>query len=390
MFNPFSSEFRRNPYATYSRLRQRDPVHWNQVARAWLVFRYRDVDAILRDHERFSSNLQNDPLRRAQDDIVETTSILMLDPPDHTRLRALITHVFTRRTLEEYRPRIDTLCEQLLSEHGSSGAFDLVTALAQPLPIIVIAELLGVSAADRAQFRHWSRLLGQSLLPRQTLDLKRQSAHADKQLAAYFREVIARRRQHPGNDLISALIALERADAPMTEAEMLAILRLLLIAGHETTSSLISNSVHALLTHPEQWESLRARSSLAASAVRETLRFDAPVQVTRRIAVHQALVGTTAVQAGQRVFPMLGSANRDPDVFDRPDVFDIERTQSEALPFGRGIHHCIGTALAHMEGTLALTHLVRRFPTLRLANDPPRYRKHLMLRGLDTLPVIAT
>ncbi len=388
VFNPMTTEFRRDPYATYRRLREQDPVHWNGVARAWLVFRHRDVDTILRDHDRFSSNLHHDPLRQADDDIVDTPSMLMLDPPEHTRLRALITHAFARRALVDIRPRIETLCDQLLAPHvARADAFDLVTALAKPLPLIVIAEMLGVSTADHARFNHWSRLLGQSLLPRQTADLKRQSARADKELAAYFREVIAARRARPGPDLISALIAVEQAGDRMTEAEMLAMLRLLLIAGHETTSSLISNGVHALLTHPEQWEMLCERPALADSAVKETLRYDAPVQATRRIALVDTTIGAVSVQRGQRVFPMIGAANRDPAVFARPAHFDITRTQSAALAFGRGIHRCVGATLAHMEGTIALAHLARHVPGLRLTEDRPLYRKHLMLRGLETLRV---
>lgn len=394
-YNPLSARIARNPYPKYAELRRRAPVHWSPLLDAWVVTRYTHVDTILRDQKCFS----NDPRQRRRTRVPRTTamveqgsaqSMLLSDPPDHTRLRALVSKAFTPQAITALVPRLTALVETLLDAIPDPSHFDLIETLAYPLPVMVMAELLGIPPADRAQFKRWSERRARLIEPTITPAEIRAANQAMHEMDTYFRHVIAARRQEPRDDLISTLVAVEEAGDRLTLDEMLGLLRLLLIAGNETTTNLISNGLYALLQHPDQWQMLRANPSLIDSAIDECLRYDTPVQIDFRTALEATELGRHTLQRGQGVMLLLGAANRDPDAFSDPERFDITRRDANHLAFGRGLHHCLGAQLARAEGRLAFTALLNRFPTLRLGQQPPRYKNTVVLRGLQTLPLRAT
>jgi cytochrome P450 len=309
------------------------------------------------------------------------------DPPDHTRLRALVQKAFTPRMIDQLRPRIITIVGELLERIAErEGQFDLIADLAYPLPVVVIAELLGVPPEDRSVFREWSSVLAASLDPLVSPELMARVYPARQALHAYLRGIIAQRRREPRSDLISALVGVEERGDVLSEPELVVMCTLLLIAGHETTVNLIGNGMLALLRHPEQLERLRRSPELIGTAVEELLRFDSPVQLTGRRVTAPAEIGGRMIPAGDFVLPLLGAANHDPAVFADPAKLDIGRAPNPHVAFGRGIHFCLGAPLARVEGQLAIGALVRRFPKLTLAGEPAR-RNQITLRGLSSLPV---
>jgi cytochrome P450 len=313
--------------------------------------------------------------------------MLVSDPPDHTRLRALVQKAFTPRMIDQLRPRIVTVVAELLDRMAErQGPVDLIAEFAYPLPVVVIAELLGVPAEDRVKFQEWSALLAASVDPLISSELMDRVTWAREALHAYLREIIAERRQQPRSDLISALVAVEERGDVLSEPELVVMCTLLLVAGHETTVNLIGNGVLALLRHPDQLERLRADPSLIGSAVEELLRFDAPVQLTGRIAVEPVQIEGQTIEPGQWILPLLGGANHDPAQFAEPERLDLGRNPNPHVAFGRGIHFCLGAPLARLEGQIAIGALVRRFRTLALAGEPVR-RDQITLRGLKSLPV---
>jgi hypothetical protein len=386
-FDPSAVEFIRDPYPVYARLREHEPVYWSDIMRGWVLTGYEHVDAVVRDFAGFSSDLRHDPLTAPERRLPGPPILVMLDPPDHTRLRALVTRAFARRAVELLRPRIEALTGELLDAVHGRDAFDVMDALALPLPAIVIAELLGVPSADRDRFKRWSLTLIRSVEPVQTEERLAEGAEAQRMMSEFLAGIMEQRRRAPENDLISELLAVEEAGDRLSPGETMTMVRLLLVGGHETTTDLIGNGLLALLRHPEQMARLRSRPELMASAVEEILRYDAPVQYLRRVALAPFRLGDREIEPGQRVFPMLGAANRDPAVFDRPEQLDIERTPNRHLAFGRGIHHCVGAALARLEAAVALEQVLARFGSISLVEDPPRHRPQIMLRGLETLPV---
>ena len=390
-YNPLSAGMAQDPYPDYARLRERSPVHRSRLMNAWVFSRYDDVDTVLRDHRRFSSDPRKRTLSRRQQAILpgpDDYTMLFLDPPDHTRLRALVNKAFTRRAVNALEPHIRGLVSSLLDEVDPNG-FDLMEAVANPLPVIVIAEMLGVPPEDRARFRVWSAQRARLLEPTISAREREIAAEAGKAFADYFRPIIQARRAAPENDIVSALAQAEEEGDVLTEHEMLNMLRLLLIAGNETTTNLIGNGLLALLRNPGELERLRADPSLIPAAVEELLRFDSPVQTDFRGALEDCEVNGAPVRRGENVVLLIGAANRDPAAFEEPDRLDVGRSEGSHISFGRGIHHCIGAPLARLEGRIFLEVLLERFASLRLLAERPAYRGGVVLRGLEFLPVAA-
>ena len=382
--HPLLVQFREDPYPLYRYLHAAAPVQWSDVLDAWTLARYADVVESLTD-PRFSA----DRAPEVDEGYSIARSMLVSDPPDHTRLRALVQKAFTPRMVEQLRPRIGSIVRELIERIGTRGGqFDVITDLAYPLPVMVIAELLGVPPEDRETFRDWSAALAASLDPLVSQELAQRAAEARDALHGYLRGIIAERRRAPRADLISALVAVEERGEILSEPELVVMCTLLLIAGHETTVNLIGNGMLALIQHPEQYAQLREAPALIGTAVEELLRFDSPVQLTGRIASEPLEIGGQLIEAGQWVLPLLGAANRDPQQFAQPERLDLTRNPNPHLGFGRGIHFCLGAPLARLEGQVAIAALVQRFGTLELAAPPVR-RDQITLPGLRSLPVSA-
>ena len=391
-YNPLSPSVYTDPYPTYERLRDKDPVHWSPLMDSWVFSRYKHVDGILRDHKRFS----NDTSKRGNPshidesfDLANQPSMLFRDPPDHTRLRALVSRAFTPAVVEGLAGHIRAIADDLLDQIDDPSAFDLMEAIAAPLPVIVIAELLGVPTEDRPQFQIWSRHRARGLEPNITDQERRLVTEAGKELDAYFLGIIDQRRREPQDDLISGLVAAEEAEDKLSQAELLAMLRLLLVAGNETTTKLIGNGMLALLRNPGQLEVLRQSPDLMPSAIEELLRYDAPVQLDVRVALEDVEFDGRDVKKGQGIMVLLGSANRDPEVFSEPDRLDLTRQEANHISFGRGIHHCLGASLARLEGRLTFEAIMERFANIRMQTDRPVFRDNIILRGLEVLPISA-
>ena len=389
-YNPLSAQMAQNPYPSYANLRARDPVHRSRLMNAWVFTRYADVDTILRDYRHFSSDPCNGELSRRQRAALPAPDdypMLFLDPPDHTRLRALVNKAFTPRAINALEPHIRSLVETLLDDIDDPTGFDLMEVLAHPLPVIVIAEMLGVPPEDRAQFRVWSNRRARQLEPTISAQEREVAAAAAEALDAYFRPIIKQRRAAPQDDIVSALAHAEEQGDTLTEREMLTMLRLLLVAGNETTTNLIGNGLLALLQHPDQFAKLRDDPSTIPTAVEELLRFDSPVQTDFRYALADCEVNGFPVRPGQNIVLLLGAANRDPEVLEDPDRLEVGRREGNHLSFGRGIHHCLGAPLARLEGRIVLETLLERFSSLRLLADRPQFRDSIVLRDLRSLPV---
>lgn len=389
-FNPMDPEFLANPYPTYHRLRAEDPVHRSPLG-FWILTRYDDVASSLRD-PRFAKEAIASFVAARFGMALPGIGISMLDrdPPDHTRLRGLVSKAFTPRVVERLRPHVQQIVDGLLDRVEGAGSMDLIEAFAYPLPVIVICQMLGVPVEHRERFKQWgldiARGLDSILLPPDSEVLARSTA-SRRALSEYFRELIAERRASPREDLLSALIAAEEAGDKLNEEELLATCILLLVAGHETTVNLIGNGTLALLRHPDQLQRLRERPELISSAVEELLRYDGPVQRTARIPSEDVTIGGQTIAKGEMVMPFIGAADRDPAQFPDPDRLDIARADNRHIAFGWGIHFCLGAPLARVEGQLAIHTLVQRLPKLALATDTPEYRQSLTLRGLAALPV---
>jgi pimeloyl-[acyl-carrier protein] synthase len=390
-FNPMDPEFVADPYPTYHRLRAEDPVHHSPLG-FWVLTRYADVMGMLRDPRLIKEPIAAFVAARFGMAVPPGLGLSMLDrdPPDHTRLRGLVSKAFTPKALETLRPHIQQIVDDLLAHAGGKGQMDLIEEFAYPLPVRVICEMLGVPVADHERFKQWgldvARGLDAIMLPAESEVAKRSMAgrHA---LAAYFRELIAERRAAPRDDMLSALIAAEEAGDKLNEEELLATCILLLVAGHETTVNLIGNGTLALLRHPDQLRKLRENPALIGTAVEELLRYDGPVQRTARIPSEDVTIGGQTIGKGEMVMPFLGAADRDPAQFRDPDRLDITRADNRHIAFGMGIHFCLGAPLARMEGQIAINTLVQRLPKLGLATDRPEFRQSLTLRGLQALPV---
>jgi cytochrome P450 len=392
LFDPLTPEFHANPYPFYRRLRETDPVHLSQLG-LWVLTRYDDCVASLRD-PRFGRDGFEAILAAQYGEESETgrlpRSMLFRDPPDHTRLRALVNRAFTPRVIEGMRGQIQSVVDRLLDAVARRGHMDVIADLAYPLPVTVICDMLGVPVGDHEQIKDWSSDIIRSLdaigIPSDDAIVERGRV-GRRGIADYFRTLLPERRRHPRADLLSSLIAVEEQGDRLTEGELLATCVLLFIAGHETTVNLIGNGLLALLQHPTELERLRAEPGLIGSAVEELLRFDSPVQRTARITNAEVEVGGRTLPKGAFVVTAIGAANRDPVHFPDPDRLDIGRADNRHIAFGFGIHFCLGAPLARVEGQLALGALMRRMPKLRLARTDLEWRESSTLRGLKALPV---
>lgn len=397
-FNPLDPAVHADPYPQYRLLREHAPLYESPFG-FWLLSRYEDIAAALRDprlgHAMDETAVMLKTMVGPGTITIDEFSRWMLfrDPPDHTRLRRLVSKAFTPRAIEMLRPRIqgivDRLVDELVAVLGDGGIGDLVEGLALPLPVTVISELLGLPAEDRAQAREWAEAVAQALDPIVTEEQAIRSDAAVVGLTAYLKDVIAERRRSPGGDLLSELVLAEDEGGHLSESELISTVALLFGAGHETTRNLIGNGMLALIANPAEMARLRAAPAMIRPAIEELLRYDSPVQNTGRVAKEDAQVGRWQIPKGQPVALLLGAGNRDPAVFDDPERLDVGRPDVKPLSFGGGIHFCLGAMLARLEGQVAFTALLARAPELELATETLQWRPHITLRGLSSLPVRA-
>src|SRR5438552_734045 len=393
-----NAKFKANPFPFYAQLRAEAPVFPVTVPmptkqRAWLVTRYSDVQDVLKD-ARFSKDPRNaltpeqlkkvpwvppmfKPLER---------NMLDLDSPDHTRLRALVHKAFTPRMIEQMRDQIQALTNELLDAAEPKGSMDLIADFALPLPLTIIGHILGVPAKDNDKFHRWTK----TLLSAETNMNYVVLIPTIMRFMGYMKKLIKERRAHPKDDLVTALIQAKDGSDKLSEDEVLAMIFLLLIAGHETTVNLIGSGSLALLQHPDQLEKLRSEPAVIKPAIEELVRFVCPVEMaTERYAREDITIAEITIPRGELVMAVIGSANRDANYFDNPDSLDITRKNNKHLAFGHGAHFCLGASLARLEGEIAISTLIQRMPNLRLSLPPDqlRWRGTFLLRGLEALPV---
>jgi cytochrome P450 len=386
-FNPFDPDFRANPYPHFPALLDGPPRQLNLFMPTTVIARYADVVGVLHDHERFTVRRPEIPFRERIDPFGGAPTILTADPPVHSRLRKLVSKAFTPRRVRELEPRIREITAGLLSDVTNSSELEAMATLANPLPVIVIAELLGVSADDHAQFKKWSNDLISSFGQEMATGPSPAGLAAKESLRRYLADAIKHRTASPADDLISALVTARDESDALSENELLAFVVLLLLAGNETTTNLIGNGLLALCRHPEQQQRLRDNRELIPKAIEEMLRYDPPVQMTIRVPTVDTNVGGTDIAAGTVAFILLAAANRDPAHFATPDQFDVARDPNEHVSFGEGIHFCLGAPLARLEGAIAIEAMLGKFPRLQLANPQAKmeYRGSMALRGLAEL-----
>jgi cytochrome P450 len=389
-----------DPYPTYERLRRDHPVFQSALGPI-VISRYDDCLAALRDprlgrglhvkppegHYVSLSSFQADESRRDQIREALTTSLLFLDPPEHTRLRGLVSRVFTPQRVDRLREGAEAAVARLLDDLAEAGEADVLSVVGFPLPVAVIGDLVGVPEADRARFQGLVRAAASVLEPIVDDATFEAGVAAQAEMRAYFHDLLAERRAQPQDDLISALATARESDDRLTDAEVVSTIILLFAAGFETTRNLIGNGLLALLRHPDELERWRADPGLDRSAVDELLRWDSPVQLNTRTALEPADVAGETLEVGAAVVILPGAANRDPARFDDPDRFDLGRVDNVPLSFGWGVHHCLGAALARMEGAVTFRGLLDRFTSIEQVDDEPRWRDSLTLRGLDELRV---
>jgi cytochrome P450 len=383
--------FQRDPDPVLDDLRERDPVHHDEQLARWLLTRHDDVDALLRDR-----SLSADPRNGGAGTFMSLfaspdgrePSILLLDAPEHDRLRGLVSKAFTPRAIEQMRTRIQEIADDLLDAVAGAASFDLIGAFAGPLPTIVIAEMLGVDPADRADFKRWSDDGVMAFDPLLTPEMREHVLASNAEREAYLGRSIAQRRAEPRPDLISSLIAVEEDGVRLNDEEIVTMCALLLAAGNVTTTDLIGNGTPALLQSPEQLQKLRDDPSVIRNAVEEMLRFDSPVVDPGRIPLGPVEIRGCPIGAGESIVPVIGAANHDPAVYPDPHRFDITRADTHHQSFGGGIHFCLGAPLARLEAQLAVNALVQRFPKLRLTDEPLEYRRIPGFRGLVRLNVL--
>ena len=394
-FNPFLGEFRADPYPAYAALRAHDPVYFSPSLRGWILTRHADAAAVFQDGrfaaDRTQSNLfrRLKPFRAVRPDFTAaiTSSLLMIDPPRHTRLRRLVNKAFTPRVVDNLRPRIQAIVDELLDRAAPKRAMDLMRDLASPLPVRVIAEMLGIPPEDHEDFKRWSDALTVLVDPMQGEGGFAPAESAFEALSTYLRRVFDERRRAPRDDLMSALVGVEEQGDALSDAELLSLSGLILGAGHETTTNLLGNAVVALLRHPAERRRVQDDPSLVANAVEEILRYDSPVQLTDRVATEDCEIAGHKVRKGVLVALVLGAANRDPERFPEPDRLDVGRANIQHLAFGHGAHFCLGAALARAEAQIALSTLLTRFPDLNGDAGRIEWKRSMVLRGPTSLPV---
>jgi cytochrome P450 len=376
-----------DPYPTFALLRHETPALWHEPTGQYLALTYALSNAVLRDRRFGRVWREKEPAERFEPfNNLHRNQMMETEPPDHTRLRSLVAKAFARGHVERLRPRVQELADDLLDRVADRDEFDLIEDFAEPLPVAVIAELLGVPEADRHLLRPWSQSIVKMYEYGRTTQIEDEAIDSAAAFADYMRDLAAERRADPQDDLISHLALAEDRGQTLSPDELVASAILLLNAGHEASVNAFGNGVVTLLDHPDQLARLRADESLVPTALEEMIRFDAPLQLFERTASEDMQVGEVTVRAGERVAALLGSANRDPAAFDHADVFDVGRTPNHHIGFGAGLHHCLGAPLARMELQISLPTLLRRFPRLAPAGEPVR-RPTFVLRGYQRVPL---
>jgi hypothetical protein len=395
-----SKEFLSDPYPVLHRLREADPVHWSESVGGWVVTRYDDIVGTFKDVTHYSNEGR---LARAVEylpaasranlktfeDHYRTKGLLHSDPPDHTRLRALVTKAFSPRIVEAMRPRIQAIVNELLDSVQSDGGMDAIADLAVPLPITVLAEIFGVPPGGRMRFKGWADdLLAFQGVNKPAVEILQRAQKALVEIRAYLSELVHERQRAPREDLLSQLVAAESEGDKLSESELLNTCITLLVAGHETSTSLVGNGLYTLLRNPDQWKLLQADPSLINSAIEEVLRFESPVSRQPRLMKDDVELNGKRIRRGEMVFQMLNAANRDPAQFTDPDHFDIRRQKNRHIAFGLGIHFCVGAVLARCEGQIVFQTLMQRCPNIGLVQDSPDWDlQKRNSRMLKTLPV---
>lgn len=387
-FQLFSKEFTKNPYPAYAKMRKDEPVHkmrFPDGQLGWLITRYEDAVEIMKDprvikdvSKLFGGNMDSGS--------VFMHNMLFSDPPDHKRLRGLVQKAFTPQMISGMRGRIQEITDDLLDEAAKGTRMNLIDDFAFPLPIIVISEILGIPTEDRDKFRIWSNSLIEGSNGEHAAEMFQHVNEFIQYLSEWFEKV----RKNPSEDLISQLILAEDEGDQLTERELYGVVTLLIIAGHETTVNLIGNSILALLEHPDQFDLLKEHPDRIHQAIEETLRFNGPVEFsTSRWANEDMEFRGQMIKRGELIIISLNSANHDPEVFENPDLFDISREKSPHLAFGKGIHLCLGAPLARLEGEIAITSLMQRFPEMNLAvgKDELEWRPGMIVRGVKEIPL---
>ena len=381
-----AQETKNNPHSFYAQLREVDTLYYVEEMDSWILTTYEDALWLLKDPRFTKDRRKLSQLTGEQNPEAEMAehmrNMLMVDPPDHTRLRALVSKAFTPRMIEQMRPRIQQIADELLDVVQEQGQMDLIASFAYPLPITVISEMLGIPVADRQRFRTWTQAI---------INMQEEGRrNALPEFLGYIHTLLDEKRAHPGNDLISSLVQVKEQGDQLQENELVSMIFLLIVAGHETTVNLLGNGTLALLQHPDQLQKLLSDPSLITTAVEELLRYTAPVSLSdERWASEDIEIHGKLIRKGQQVVAALISANADPQQFPAGETLDITRSENQHLAFGKGIHFCLGAPLARLEGQIAFSTLLRRLPNLRLDRDPAQmiWNINPMLRGLTSLPV---
>lgn len=395
-FDPLSPEFKRNPYPTYATLREEAPIFFDDNMRFWFVSRHEDVSAILRDR-RFGRTIEHIMTREeaglpprnpayASFHKLGAHSMFDKEPPDHTRLRSLVHKVFTPRRVELLRGKIEGFSNDLIDKAEPNGRMDLLEDFAVPIPVTVIAEMLGIPEADRYHLRPWSNDIVKLYELNHTPEQAQKAIKAAEDFSDYLRNLARQRKRDPQDDLITALATVEEAGDVLTEDELISTCVLLLNAGHEATVNVMGNGMLALFKNPDQLAMLRENPALLPTAVEELMRYDSPLQLFRRWVLEDVTYKGVEFKQGQEIALLFGSANRDPLVFDQPDTLDITRQENPHISFSLGIHYCLGAPLARLELQTSFAALLRRLPNLRLEAEP-EYREGYVIRGLQELIV---
>jgi cytochrome P450 len=393
LFQLLDQEVLANPYPLYHRLQNEDPVHWDPFLHTWVVTRYEDVMTVL---QHFSASRTPTPEQLTALGLSALTPLaevlvrqmLFLDAPAHGRIRGLVSKAFTPRRVEKLRSHIQDITKSLLDAVQAQGHMDVIANLAYPLPAIVTAEMLGLPTSDWEQLTTWSAIFAEALG-----NFQHNPEHAPQvmrsleEMCAYFHGAIRKHRQHPQDDLVSALLTAEVDGDSLTEEEVVANSIMLMTGGQETTTNLIGNGILTLLRHPDQLEKLQADRFLIPSAIEELLRYESPIQYTSRLAPQDMQMGGKTIRKRQAVIAVMGAANRDPERFPDPDRLDLARRDNRHLAFAWGAHFCFGATLARLEGEIALETMLRRMPNISLEPGPVTWRENLGFRGLTALPV---
>jgi cytochrome P450 len=395
-----SKAFLADPYPVLRQLREDNPVHWSESIGGWVLTKYDDIITTFKETERYSNEgrlaraieylpAESRARLRTFEDHYRTKGLLHSDPPDHTRLRKLVTKAFTPRLMEAMRQRIQDIVNQLLDVGLRDGGMDIIPELAVALPITVLAEILGAPSADRRLFKKWAdNLLAFQGVNKPGEDILQRAQSTLVEIKAYLADLVSKTRGRPGEDLISQLVIAESEGDKLSEAELLNTCITLLVAGHETTTSLIGNGIYSLLSHQDQWRRLINEATLLPSAIEEILRFESPVSRQPRLMKQDSQLGGKHIASGQMVFQMLNAANRDPAYFAEPDTFDIGRQKNRHIAFGSGIHFCVGATLSRIEGQVVFGTLRERVPGMQLVDGEPVWDVgKANSRMLKTLPV---